>query len=173
MSSLFKDLTPGVTMRQSRTSKVAIKCLDHQNSLTLQSNYGSDGTTTRHAAPDKEGNLISRIIIGASSNSNNNTDNTPMKPIKEAEREARDKAENRSFVLFLINVSSAIYVFFFYFVTLESLLSIFLGVGLTLYFYFTTEGNESWNGTMNWTLVSFAVVTPMSVSDGRFQTVGP
>lgn len=146
-------------MRQSRTSKVALKCLDHQNSSVLQSNYGSDGTTIRNDDTDKEGNL-STIIRNAS----NNTINTPMKPIKEAEREARDKAEKRSFVLFIINISSAIYVFFFYFITLESLLSIFLGVGLTLYFYFTTEGNESWNGTMNWTLVSFAVVTPMSVS---------
>lgn len=155
-------------MRQSRTSKVALKCLDHQNSSILQSNYGSDGTTVRNDARDKEGNL-STIIR----NTSNNTISTPMKPIQEAEREARDTAEKRSIVLFFINISSAIYVFFFYFITLESLLSIFLGVGLTLYFYFTTEGNESWNGTMNWTLVSFAVVTPMSVSYGSLPIVCP
>ncbi len=114
-------------MRQSRHSKVAIKCLDRQNS-SMVSNYGSGGSTTTtdhpNATPATDTTNLSTIIQISNNDANNST---AMKPLEEAEREARDKAEKRSIVLFFINVSAAIYVFFFYFITLESLLSIALG----------------------------------------------
>lgn len=53
---------------------------------------------------------------------------TSMMPLKEAEKEARGQAENRQFVLFLANLSAALYVFLVYFIaSFESILSISLG----------------------------------------------
>lgn len=153
MSSLFTDLTPGVKLRQSRQSQVAIKCLDHRNSSGV-----AHGETNDLPSSNSSGNLAKIINMPSA---------TSMMPLNEAEKEARGQAEHRQFVLFLANLSAALYVFLVYFIaSFESILSISLGVGLTLYFYYTHLGDDTWNGSMNWTLVTFAVVTPMSVSIG-------
>lgn len=66
-----------------------------------------------------------------------------------------------------INLFSAIMIFALYLVSLESLLSIALSAGLTIYSYEANKDNPDFNGgTMNWVLLSFAVVTPISASIG-------
>eukprot|EP00591_Stephanopyxis_turris_P008516 CAMPEP_0195516210 /NCGR_PEP_ID=MMETSP0794_2-20130614/7000_1 /TAXON_ID=515487 /ORGANISM="Stephanopyxis turris, Strain CCMP 815" /LENGTH=333 /DNA_ID=CAMNT_0040644745 /DNA_START=57 /DNA_END=1058 /DNA_ORIENTATION=+ len=86
--------------------------------------------------------------------------------IEEEEKNARSKCETRPIVLFLLNGISAFVVFGKYLISLDSILGCALTVGFTLLAYFLNKGNEDWYGTMDWVLLSFAVVMPISTSIG-------
>jgi hypothetical protein len=87
-----------------------------------------------------------------------------LQPLEDSEQTCRQKAESRGYILFLSNITSALIVFFACISSYESLLSVALSVGMTLYVYFTLPDNISWS--MDWVLLGFAVVTPMSISIG-------
>jgi hypothetical protein len=66
-----------------------------------------------------------------------------------------------------INLFSAVLIFLFYLISIESMISIGFSVGLTKYAYNLTKDNPSFDGSiMDWVLLSFAVVTPISASIG-------
>ncbi|KAG7362842.1 hypothetical protein IV203_026202 [Nitzschia inconspicua] len=65
----------------------------------------------------------------------------------------------------IINMVSAFLVFAVYLISLESLLSIGLCVGFTIYTYNIYNDNPNIDGSiMNWVLLSFAVITPLSAA---------
>ena len=90
----------------------------------------------------------------------------------EEERAARDGAERAGggpLGLFVLGGYSALKVFAFYLVTVETVLSVLLSVGLTLAWYLAYRDAEegAWNGgTIDWVLLGFAVVTPLSMAVG-------
>jgi len=85
--------------------------------------------------------------------------------LKDDELRARRKADYNRFYMVLINSYSAIFVFVFYLISIESLIGIGLSVGFTIYTYQQTENNNLFDGSsMNWVLLTFAVITPMSAS---------
>ena len=85
--------------------------------------------------------------------------------LRDKEGSAREESDHNPFYLFLVNGYAAFLVFFFHLLSLEAMFSIVLSVGLTIITFRQTEGNSNWNGgVMNWTLLSFAIVTPMSAS---------
>eukprot|EP00550_Attheya_septentrionalis_P004428 CAMPEP_0198283520 /NCGR_PEP_ID=MMETSP1449-20131203/3086_1 /TAXON_ID=420275 /ORGANISM="Attheya septentrionalis, Strain CCMP2084" /LENGTH=633 /DNA_ID=CAMNT_0043980153 /DNA_START=181 /DNA_END=2082 /DNA_ORIENTATION=+ len=83
----------------------------------------------------------------------------------EKEQFARKHVETRSFLLLIIGGIAAFKVFFYYLVTLDSLLGCLLSVGLTIYWYFVHGNDVEWSGGgMDWVILGFAVITPMSIS---------
>lgn len=85
--------------------------------------------------------------------------------LEDDEAAARKKSANNILYLLLINTYSAIFVFVFHLISLESLISIGLSVGLTIYTYNETKGDEAYQGaTMTWVLLSFAVITPIGAA---------
>jgi hypothetical protein len=75
---------------------------------------------------------------------------------------ARKSAAKNPVYLLLVNSYSAVVVFAFHLVSLESWISIVLSVGMTLYTYYKTIDNSAFEGTtMSWVLLSFAVIAPI------------
>ena len=85
--------------------------------------------------------------------------------MEDDEAAARKKAASNILYLLLVNTYSAVFVFVFHLISLESLISICLSVGLTIYTYNETKYDDSYQGaTMNWVLLSFAVITPIGAA---------
>mmetsp|Transcript_23593 Transcript_23593/g.34773 ORF Transcript_23593/g.34773 Transcript_23593/m.34773 type:complete len:333 (+) Transcript_23593:172-1170(+) len=64
-----------------------------------------------------------------------------------------------------MNLYHTLVVCLFYLVRWETIASCSLGASLTVYLYYETEGDSSWDGGgLSWTLLSFAVITPMTSS---------
>lgn len=84
------------------------------------------------------------------------------------ELEVREYASHNVFQLVLLNGYSSAKVFLFYLISIESLISIGLSVGMTIYAYnridFDDEGSTFDGTIMNWVLLSFAVITPLTSS---------
>lgn len=81
------------------------------------------------------------------------------------DQETKLRHDTSHSVLYLapVNVLSAVVVFVVHLISVETLLSIALSVGLTVWVYTVTDENTSYDGsTMSWVLLSFAVVTPIS-----------
>ncbi|KAI2499985.1 hypothetical protein MHU86_14508 [Fragilaria crotonensis] len=77
---------------------------------------------------------------------------------------ARSKKQS-SFLVFLINGIATMLIVLFYLISIESLLGITLCVTLTIFTYQQIQAETDYNGNiMNWTLLSFAIVIPMSSS---------
>jgi hypothetical protein len=78
------------------------------------------------------------------------------------EKAARKNAAHNSVYLLFVNTYSAIVVFGVHLISLESWISIALSVSMTLYTYYKTTDNTNFDGTtMNWVLLSFAVIAPI------------
>jgi len=89
-----------------------------------------------------------------------------MSDLDDKEREARDHSRHNPLYLLLVNSYSTIVVFIVHLISLESIVSIILSVSITVYLYDKTE-QESFDGsTLDWVLLSFAVVTPISSAIG-------
>ncbi|KAL7566528.1 hypothetical protein ACA910_000598 [Epithemia clementina (nom. ined.)] len=79
------------------------------------------------------------------------------------EARVRANAKHNPGWLLLVNAHSTVLVFAFYLISLESLVSIALSVTATLYVHQTASSD--FNGsTIDWVLLSFAVITPISAS---------
>jgi len=93
---------------------------------------------------------------GEKPDSSSETDSLTAQEIK-----CRKQARHNAMYLFLINGYSAVIVFLFHLVSIETLLSIGLSVGMTIYVYNTAA--EDFDGSiMDWVLLSFAMITPVS-----------
>ena len=67
----------------------------------------------------------------------------------------------------IVNMISAFFIFVLYLISLESLLSLALCISLTIYTYNIAKFDSTFDGnTMSWTLLTFAVITPLSASIG-------
>ena len=95
-----------------------------------------------------------------------NTNKTEYELLQNDEKEAHRKAEERKIILTIINYFSSFKIFAKYLITIESLASCGLTIFLTVYIYYRTLNVKDWYGQMDWTLLGFAVVTPMSTSIG-------
>lgn len=89
-------------------------------------------------------------------------------PLDEDEKYARAKVENRPFVLVLLGYYAACKIFFLYLISLSSVITCALSIGLTVHWYYVildrlTDGNFVTIG-MDWVILGFAVVTPLSLS---------
>jgi hypothetical protein len=81
----------------------------------------------------------------------------------ESRRGESSSSLGRAAYLVVVNSLASIIIFGLYLISIESLISIALSVGLTLYVYRETEEKDEFNGNiMNWVLLSFAVVTPIT-----------
>lgn len=95
------------------------------------------------------------------------TGDAGQKTLLDKEASVREESKHGTLFLFLVNGYAAFLVFLFQLISLEAIFSIILCIGLTIITYYQTEDNLAWNGgIMNWTLVSFAIVTPMAASIG-------
>mmetsp|Transcript_47686 Transcript_47686/g.55751 ORF Transcript_47686/g.55751 Transcript_47686/m.55751 type:complete len:454 (-) Transcript_47686:69-1430(-) len=66
----------------------------------------------------------------------------------------------------ILNMISAFLIFVFFLISLESLFSIGLSVSLTVYAYNIARNDPTFEGNMSWTLLTFAVITPLTTSIG-------
>ena len=90
-----------------------------------------------------------------------------QKKLRDLEELARAESRHSTLFLFLINGYAAFSVFFLHLISLETIFSALLSVSLTIVTYYKTEDKSGWDGsTMEWILLSFAIVTPMSASLG-------
>ena len=83
------------------------------------------------------------------------------------EAEARAIAHHNLFYLFIVNNIATILVFLFHLVSVEGLVGIGLSIGFTVYAFNIQQDDDANNfdgSIMNWTLFSFAVITPMSAA---------
>lgn len=85
---------------------------------------------------------------------------------EEVESIARARAEKRPWLLSLVTAYASIKVFALKLVTVDSFLSCLLSVGLTAWIYYSVaqKNQDSWHGQMDWVLLGFAVITPISVA---------
>jgi len=78
---------------------------------------------------------------------------------------ARKNAKHNPIFLILINGYSAVTVFALHLISLEGLVSIALCISLTISIYHRVDDNSTFDGSiMNWTLLSFAIITPLSAA---------
>mmetsp|Transcript_2681 Transcript_2681/g.6195 ORF Transcript_2681/g.6195 Transcript_2681/m.6195 type:complete len:644 (-) Transcript_2681:688-2619(-) len=127
------------------------------------------GTAARYSAGyhEKHDNDLSASL--ASRHKRNSISNL-TKTIDDEEKAVRDNALTDPFKIMIIGNIAAVKVFGVYLITLDTILSISLSIGLTCYWYFTNiEASDtgSWSGAgMDWVLLGFAVVTPLSMAIG-------
>jgi Flp pilus assembly protein TadB len=74
--------------------------------------------------------------------------------IEQAEAQVYQKEQRNPFILLVMGNVAAVKVFFYYLITLDTILACCLCVGLTLYWYFVKSdqgNNEQWQGgSMDW-----------------------
>lgn len=83
------------------------------------------------------------------------------------EHETKVRHDNKSWVItrFTTTLIASTLVFFFYLITLETLVSCAISVVLTFYWYDKKETNQNVSGSgMDWVVLGFAVVTPITVT---------
>jgi hypothetical protein len=85
--------------------------------------------------------------------------------IEEAEAHAYKKQQRNPFILLISGNVAAVKVFFYYLITLDTILACILCVGSTCYWYYANKSDEQWYGRgMEWIILGFAVVNPMTSS---------
>eukprot|EP00581_Thalassiosira_minuscula_P032869 CAMPEP_0183763698 /NCGR_PEP_ID=MMETSP0739-20130205/9867_1 /TAXON_ID=385413 /ORGANISM="Thalassiosira miniscula, Strain CCMP1093" /LENGTH=557 /DNA_ID=CAMNT_0026002157 /DNA_START=130 /DNA_END=1803 /DNA_ORIENTATION=+ len=90
-------------------------------------------------------------------------------PLEDDEKYARSKVERRPLVLVVIGYFTALKIFLYYLISLSSLITIGLSVGMTIFWYYRFKNDPSGQMTgtgMDWVLLGFAVITPLSLSVG-------
>jgi hypothetical protein len=146
--------------------------MDPPNETTLLSSSSSSSPKVNHH--NNNNNII--IKTNNDTNDTSNTTNTytsytrtiPISQIENDEIHVRTKLyhHDHSIYLLFVNTYSSIFIFLFYLISLESILSIILSVGLTIYVYYAIENDDNtFDGSiMSWTLLSFAVITPIGAA---------
>jgi hypothetical protein len=77
----------------------------------------------------------------------------------------KDSHHDHSLYMLVLNTYSSIFIFLYHLISPESVFSIILSVGLTVYTYYKTQDNDTFDGSvMSWTLLSFAVITPIGAA---------
>ena len=78
------------------------------------------------------------------------------------EVKVREAAMHNVLYLVAVNGYSSLVVFALYLISVETLISIGLSVGMTVYAYHQTDADDFDGSIMSWVLLSFAVITPIS-----------
>jgi hypothetical protein len=100
-------------------------------------------------------------------NPNNNNNDPKFSSVEYMEARARKMAIKNPFVLFFLHFYAGVKILFKYLITLDSVLGCIMTVGMTCYWYYskaTERKTNSWDGTMSFVLVTFAVVSPITVA---------
>lgn len=86
--------------------------------------------------------------------------------LKDHETRIRLRMKKQSpILLFLLNGVATIAIVLCHLISLESLFSIALSIAMTVYVYLAIQDDPDYDGnSMNWILLTFAIVTPMSAS---------
>ena len=87
-------------------------------------------------------------------------------PLEDDEKYARSKVEKRPFVLVMIGYYTACKIFCYYLISLSSIITIALSAGLTFYWYDKFQKDPPSGTGLDWVLLGFAVITPLSLSVG-------
>ena len=83
--------------------------------------------------------------------------------MRELEELACAESRHSTLFLFLINGYAAFSILFLHLILLETIFSALLSVSMTIVTYYKTEDKSAWDGSaMEWILLPFAIVTPMS-----------
>ena len=91
----------------------------------------------------------------------------PHVSVEALEATARSKVTRNPFYLLFLGNLAALKVMFYYLITLETIVTCLLTVGLTLYWYTTYKDDEDWEGGgMDFILLAFAVTSPISAAIG-------
>jgi hypothetical protein len=81
------------------------------------------------------------------------------------ETRVRKLSSHTVFYLLPVNGYAAVIIFLFHLISAETLLSIGLSIALTIIIHSRTKDDASFDGsTLNWVLLSFAVITPLSAA---------
>ena len=96
------------------------------------------------------------------------TRNLHPSPLTNTEATSRTQELHNPVILLFINLYASFKTFAKYLISLSSLLSIALSASCTIYAYYATEekGDAYDGGSMDWFLLGFAVITPMTMSIG-------
>ena len=87
--------------------------------------------------------------------------------LEEEEMDVRDNAMKNPWQILIVGGIAAVKVFGVYLITLDTIFSMVLSIALTCYWYFTQSPSTGWSGGgMDWVLLGFAVVTPLSLAIG-------
>ena len=88
--------------------------------------------------------------------------------IEKMEDKARKRELRNPCVLFFLHMYAATKILIRHLISLESIVGCILSVGMTCYWYFYhsvhPDHKDGWNGSMSFVLVSFAVVSPITVA---------
>jgi len=88
-----------------------------------------------------------------------------QKTIEDLEIDVRRNHTTNPLLLTILGNVAAVKVFAFYLVTLDTLIACAFSIGLTCFWYFNYKDSGIWIGSgMDWALLGFAVVTPISAS---------
>lgn len=91
----------------------------------------------------------------------------PLRSIEELEAEARQSVASHPLRLVILNTLAAIKVMTYFLITLETVVCSLVTTALVCYWYYTYQGDVKWNGGMlDFILLAFAVVSPISVAIG-------
>lgn len=86
-------------------------------------------------------------------------------PLEVDENYARSKVEQRPLLLVIIDYYSSLKILLCYLISLSSLITIGLSVGMTLYWYERMQNDKSIDPPgLDWVLLSFVLITPLSVT---------
>jgi len=89
----------------------------------------------------------------------------PHGPIESHEELVRRQDRDHFLSRMFSTLTAAVMVFFVYLVTLETLMSVTLSIGLTIFWLQKGGTDETWEGSgMDWVILGFAVVTPITVT---------
>jgi len=92
-------------------------------------------------------------------------DDARLGSVEHHEAEVRNRQVECALSALFRTLWSAILVFIFFLISFETLMSCALSVGFTYIAIEQNEDNESWQGgSMDWVVIGFAVVTPLTVS---------
>lgn len=131
-------------------------------------NYGLDRSTRRKRRQPLTSNSVGGDSRQGGSGAMNNPD-TSYLTIEEMEDDVRKHAITNPFHLMFLGNVAALKVFAYYLVTLETFTTCGLTAGLTLYWYIKYKDSESgaWSGgSLDFILLSFVVISPISAAIG-------
>jgi hypothetical protein len=87
--------------------------------------------------------------------------------VEQMEAEARAHATTNPWALLWYGNLSAFKVMGYYLITLETIVTCIITVGLTCYWYFTNQNNPNWNGGgLDFILLAFTVTLPLATALG-------
>lgn len=131
------------------------------NSVLVPNQSEGDVSSTTDASPTAKG----RATREGNNNAEEPSHDPEVEKFKERDLAVRRNTTHNIFYLFMINSYAAVYLFVLRLISLEGIFSIGLTVGLTVYAYNATKYNINFDGSiMNWVLLSFVIVTPMSAT---------